>query len=247
MPFAAAVLRAGIFDDRKCQRLCEVCDAPLAGIEHRPDLIHARARHVCHRLKAADAPLVHEREQKRLDRVIKMVTERELRDAALAERRAQCTAAHLGAQGAGVILLAYVEHDLLDVGLQARIRHAERRAQLRDRLERKRLRIIPPQFVERKQKHERILASRDTDGDGVARRDHVIILHTPAHQAGESIQVIHGRPPKMKIENAKSRVKRRKTEIFKAKQYLNENSVDRLRRSWYKSKARMRDLFYVRA
>ena len=121
-----------------------------------------------HRLKAADAPLVHEREQKRLDRIIKMVAERELCDAALAERRAQRTAAHLGAQGAGVILLAYVEHDLLDVGLQARVRHAERRAQLchrrevhaleaeldRDRLEGKRLRIIPPQLVEREQKHE---------------------------------------------------------------------------------------------
>lgn len=97
-----------------------------------------------------------------------MVAERELCDAALAERRAQRTAAHLGAQGAGVILLAYVEHDLLDVGLQARVRHAERRAQLchrrevhaleaeldRDRLEGKRLRIIPPQLVEREQQNE---------------------------------------------------------------------------------------------
>ena len=69
-------------------------------------IAHARARHVRHRLKAADAPLVHEREQKRLDRVIKMVAEREFCDAALAERRAQRTAAHLGAQGAGVILFA---------------------------------------------------------------------------------------------------------------------------------------------
>ena len=189
------------------------------------------------------------------------MAKRKLRDAALAQGGAQCAAAHLGAQGAGVILLAYVEHNLLDVGLQARIRHAERRAQLRhrrevhaleaeldrDRLERKRLRIIPPQLVERKQKHERILAARDADGDGVARRDHVIILHTPAHQASESIQVVHSSPPKMKIENVKSRVKRSKPEILRAKQYINENSVDRLRRLWYKSKARMRDLFYVRA
>ena len=182
-----------------------------------------------------------------------MVAEREFCDAALAERRAQRTAAHLGAQGAGVILLAHVEHDLLDVGLEPRVRHAERRAQLRHRrevhpvkpeldrdgLERKRLRIVPAQLVERHEQHERILAARDADGDGVARRDHVIILHAPAYQTGKSVQVVHSSPPKTKIGNAKSRAKRSKMEIFKAKQYLNENSVDRLRRLWYKSRARM--------
>ena len=156
---------------------------------------------------------------------------------------------------AALVPKAEIDGDMGDshVGLQARIRHAERCAQLchrrevhaleaeldRDRLEGKWLRIIPPQLGECKQKHERILAARDADGDGVARRDHVIILYAPAHQTGESIQVVHSSPPKTKIENAKSRVKRRKTEILKAKRHLNENSVDRLRRLWYKSRARM--------
>ncbi len=163
-----------------------------------------------HRLKAADAPLVYEREQKRLDRVVKVVAERELCDAALAERGAQCAAAHLGAQRAGVVFFAHVEHDLFDVRFQAGVRHAERRAQLRyrreihaveaeldrDGLERKRLRIVPVQLVERHEQHERILAARDADGDGVARRDHIIILHAPAHQTGERIQVVHSGPPK---------------------------------------------------
>ena len=163
-----------------------------------------------HRLKAADAPLVHEREQERLDRVVKVMAERELRDAALAERCTQRAAAHLRAQGAGIILLAHVEHDLFDVRFQAGVWHAERIAQLRhrrevhavkaeldrDRLERERLRIVPAQLIERHEQHERILAARDADGDGVARRDHVIILHAPAHQTGERIQVVHKQPPK---------------------------------------------------
>ena len=80
----------------------------------------------CHRLKAADAPLVHEREQKRLDRVVKVVAERELCDATRAERGTQRAAAHLGAQGAGIVLLAHVEHDLFDVRFQAGVRHAKR-------------------------------------------------------------------------------------------------------------------------
>lgn len=149
----------------------------------------------------------------------------------LAERSAQRAAAHLRAQGAGVILFAHVEHDLFDIRFQAGVRYAERCAQLCHRreihavepeldcdgLERKRLRIVPAQLIERHEQHERILAARDADGDGVARRDHVIILHAPAHQTGERVQVIHSGTSKMKIETANSSVKRSKTEISRAK------------------------------
>ena len=159
------------------------------------------------------------------------MAERELCDATRAERGTQRAAAHLGAQGAGIVLLAHVEHDLFDVRFQAGVRHAKRFAQLchrreihavepeldRDGLERKRLRIVPAQLVERHEQHERILAARDADGDGVARRDHVIILHAPAHQTGERVQVIPSGTSKMKIETVNSSVKRRKTEILREK------------------------------
>ena len=74
-------------------------------------------------------------EQKRLDRVVKVMPKRELRDAAPAERGAQRAAAHLGAQGTGVIFLAHIEHDLFDVRFQAGVRHADRLTELCHRRE----------------------------------------------------------------------------------------------------------------
>ena len=173
VPAAAAILRAGVFHNGKLQRVCEICDAPFAGVEHRADLPYARAAHMRDRLKAADAPLIYEREQEGLHCVVKVMAEGELRDAAGTQRIAQRAAPHLGAEGAGIVLLAHVEDDLLDVCFQARIRHVQFAAEVfhrgeihalepqldRDRLEMERLWIVGAQVIQRHEQHERVLAA----------------------------------------------------------------------------------------
>ena len=195
------VHRTGVFDHRDLQRLGETRDLLLPRVDKGADLRDAGAVEIGDRAEAAEPPLEEQREHKGLDRVVKVVAERELVDPARADRVVERAAAHLGAQRAGVFLLAHVKDDLLDVGLETGIGHAELftqrrhggkvhplKAELdRDRLERKRLGIKAAQVVERQEQQHAVLAARNADGDGVARFDHMIVVHRAAHGAGKLV------------------------------------------------------------
>ena len=62
-----------------------------------------------------------------------MVAQSQLADPPLADGVVQRAPAHLGAEGAGIVLLAHVKDDLLDVGLEAGIGDVLLPAQLRHR------------------------------------------------------------------------------------------------------------------
>ena len=131
-----------------------------------------------------------------------MVAEGKLGNPARTDRVVERAAAHLRAQRAGVFFLPHVEDDLLDVGpdpgvgdvpLGAERGHGREvhalEAELdRDRLEREGQGVEAAQMVEREEQQQAVLAAGDADRNGVARLDHVIVVHRASHGPGEVVE-----------------------------------------------------------
>ena len=132
-----------------------------------------------------------------------MVAQRHLVAAQFLRCRVQCTAPQLGAQGAGVLLPAVVEHHRADLGtadligdivlgkqlLQYGIIHgpaAELRVQ-RDGLHRKIKADVLAQFGKADGKGHAVLAAGNAHHHFIAGSDHFIVLHSLAHQAAQTL------------------------------------------------------------
>ena len=123
-----------------------------------------------------------------------MVAERDLFAARGLCGLVQRAAAHLGAQRAGVFLLADIEDDQPDLGRDADVLDAQLVAQHPDRgkvhlciahLERDRdnlefLRVERAQLCQRDQQRERVFAAGYADRDAVAVLDHMVMVHRAA-------------------------------------------------------------------
>ena len=183
--------------DGKIELCRDIAHLLLLHIEQRADLRHVRAAQVCHGLEAADAALKEKIHQKCLDRVVVVVAERDRFDAVLVHRGRKRTAAELGAQRAGIFLLALQKHDLIDRHVHADVLDTERRAIVghgikaharhtrfdRDGHDLERLLVEFGKARERGERDERVLAAGDADGNGLAGFDHVIVRDAAAHEA----------------------------------------------------------------
>ena len=151
-----------------------------------------------------------------------MVAERELVQVPLTQDVIERAAAHLRAQRAGVILLAHIEDDLLDISFDAGVRYIELPAQLahgrevhaleaqfyRHGLKLERLRVILPQAGEREE--QAVLPAGHADSHAVALLYHAVIVHGAADGSGKVTQCVsHGFSP-----SAKQKIEFRFAEIF---------------------------------
>ena len=142
-------------------------------IQQRPDERDSSAVKKGYRLEAGDAALIKQRKHIGLHHVVKVVAERDLFAAGGLRGFVQRATAHLGAQRAGVLLLADIEDDRANLGRDADIFHAQLVAQRLDRreihlrvahLERdghdlEFLGVKCPQLRQRDEQRERILAA----------------------------------------------------------------------------------------
>ena len=131
-----------------------------------------------------------------------MVSQRERRYPALTDGVVERAAAHFRAQGAGVILLAHVENDLLDIRFQAGVGDGQLlaepfhrreihalKAKLRGyRLKLEALGVEALQMVERHEQQHAVLAAGDAHGDSVTLLYHAVIVHRAAHGAYKFVE-----------------------------------------------------------
>ena len=166
-------------------------------IQQRPDLRDAAAVQIGHRLKAADAPLKEKVHQHGLHSVVKVVAQSDLGDAQLPQRRVEAPPPQLGAQGAGILLLPLLKHDLIHRHLDAGVGYLQLPTQLRhgvkahagsaclqsDGVDSKRHRKKLPQAGKSHQGQQAVLSAGHAHRHSLPGRNHVIILHASAHQA----------------------------------------------------------------
>ena len=108
-----AVGRTGVVDHRQVEPLHRAADVILPAVQQRTDLGDARAVQIRHRLEAADAPLKQQIHQQRFDGIVVVMTQCDLVDPPLRQRRIQAAPPQLGAEGAGVLFFALFKHDLV--------------------------------------------------------------------------------------------------------------------------------------
>ena len=152
---------------RQPEPLSRPADVVLPAVQQGTDLGNAGAVQVSHRLEAADAPLKQQVHQQRLDGVVIVMAQGDLPDAQVRKGRVQAAPPQLGAQGAGVLLLPLIEHNVVYRHLDAGIGHVQLPAQVRHGVE----------------AHTR---GAGLQGDGV---DHAVILHAPAHLSQKLLHV----------------------------------------------------------
>ena len=194
LALGGAVGGAGVGDNGQSQPVDRVSDIALLDIQQGTKLRHICAVKVGDGLEAADAPLHQKIHHQRFHRVVVVVSQRDLLDAKAVQLGAERAAAHLGAQGAGVFLLAAQKYDLIGGDKDDVIGDFQFFAQLFDGakvharnagINGDRHQIEPPgveaaQVRQRRQQQHGVLAAADTDGDGIAILDHMIVLHTAA-------------------------------------------------------------------
>ena len=194
LPLGVAVGRAGVVHDGQRVPGSERADVILGRIEQRADQGDARAVEEGHGLEARNASFVKQGQHVGLDHVVKVVAERDLFAARGERGLVQRAAAHLGTQRAGVFLLPDIEDNLLDLGRDADVFHAQLVAQrlyrrevhlLITHLERNSddlelLGVKGAQFGQRDQQRKRVLAAGYADRDTVAVLDHVVMVHRTA-------------------------------------------------------------------
>lgn len=196
LPAGGAVGRAGIFHHRQIQPPHRSPYLPLLYIEHGPDLGDAGAVQVRHRLEAAYPSLQEEGHDHGLHRVILMVSQGDLGDPQAVHGGAQGAPPELGAQGAGIFLLAVLKNDLVDGHLFPVIGHLQLPAEVGnggkvhawgaavngDGYHIKGLGVKLPEPGQSAQCQYGILAAADAYRHRVPPVNHMIILHTPADQ-----------------------------------------------------------------
>ena len=208
LALGVAVGGAGVEDHRQPLHLRRLPEHPLRAVEQRPDLGDVGAVQIGHRLEAGDPPLVKEGEEKGLDGVVKVVAQGDLGDAPVPDGVVKGPPPHLGAHGAGVLLLPQVEDDVVDLRGQKGVGDLQRLAVGRHRgevhplapvhaahvqgegLHREGLGVKLRQLGQGGQQGEGVLSPGDPHGDPVPRLDHVVVLHAAAGIAYNSIE--HG-------------------------------------------------------
>ena len=205
LPLGRAVRRTGVADHRQAQPRGGLADHALADVQERADLGHAHAVEIGHGPEAGDPPLVEEGEVEGLDGVVVVVPEGDLLHARLLQGGVERPAAELGAQGAGVLLLAGLEEDVADVGRDQVVGDVQVPAQVRDGgevhprhphvdgegLHPEAARQEPRQPGQGDEGEEGVLPAGDADGDALPRRDHVIVRDAAADEAED---LLHGGP-----------------------------------------------------
>ena len=122
-------------------------------------------------------------------------------DAPFRQGRIQAAPPQLGAQGAGVLLLPLLKHNIVHRHRDADVRHVQLFAVIRHRLKAharhprlqrdglhlKRLGVEFPQPRQRRQRQQAVLAAGYAHGHGLSRLDHVVVLHTAPDQAQDML------------------------------------------------------------
>ena len=213
-----SVHRAGVLHHRQPEPRRHPPDVLLLTVQQRADLGDVRPIQIRHRLEAADAPLKQQVHQKCLHRVVVVVTQRDLADAPLRQRRVQAAPPQLGAQGAGIFLLPLLKHDVVHRHGDADVRHVQRRAVVgdgrkvhtrhprlqRDGLHLKGLGVKRPQTRQRRQRQQAVLAAGHAYRHRLPRLDHVVVLHTAADKPQYMLHTVF-LPVKMNLRFEKTR------------------------------------------
>ena len=206
LALGVAVGGAGVEDHRQFFHFGGLPEHPLRAVEEGTDLGDAHAVQVGHRLEAGEPPLVEEGEEEGLDGVVEVVAQGDLGDAPVPDGVVESAPAHFGAHGAGVLLLPQVEDDVVDLRGEEGVGDAQLLAVGRHRGEVHALAPVHMAHVQGEGLHgeglgvklrqlgqggqegEGVLAAGDPHGDPVAGLDHVVVLHTAAGVAQNSVQ-----------------------------------------------------------
>ena len=202
-----AVCRAGIGHYGEFILTGESDHIPLVHIEHRTQHLQSGLVQLRHRREAVVAPFKEQVHHAGLDEVVLVVGVGDFCAAQVKRRLVEGALAHFCAQRAGVLLLAFLEDDLIDLRLYMVEGHVLPGAEIRhaldvlgghacthihvNRMQLKCRRIEAPQHRQTRQKTQAVLAAGQADGNLVARLNHVIPLDALAQQAGQPLQ-IHG-------------------------------------------------------
>ena len=145
-----------------------------------------------HRGEGVDAPFKDKGHEHGLHHIVLMMGICHLLAAQFFDGLVQGAFPHLCAEGTGIFLLALLEDDLCDIGLDDGVRHFQFPAQILnliqvevpeaqiycDRMDVEPFRIEAPQALERIEKREAVFAAGDTHGNPVPVRYHLIIVHS---------------------------------------------------------------------
>lgn len=132
LPAAVTVHGAGVAYHGKVQLRRHAADVRFLTVQQGADLGDVRPVQIRHRLEAADPTLEQQVHQKRLHRVVVVVSQGDLADPPLRQCRMQAAPAQLGAQGAGVLFFAFEEHDVVHRHGDAGVGHVQRLAVVGD-------------------------------------------------------------------------------------------------------------------
>ena len=170
----------------------EADHVPLVHQQHWANHLQAGLVQLRHRREALAAPLHEQVHHQRLDKVVLVVSVGDLPAAQLEGFCVQRALAHLGTQTAGVLFLALLKDDLVDVGFHMMEGHIQTGAEVRhggdglrghtsphvhvDGMEREGDRV---KLAQRRQPHQQaqaVLTAGKPHGDAVALRDHGVAL-----------------------------------------------------------------------
>ena len=198
LALGVAVRRAGVEHHGQMVALGGVAEHPLPAVEQGADLGNAGAVQVGHGLEAGQPPLVKQGEEEGLHRVVEVVAQGDLGDAVLLQGVVEGAPAHLGAHGAGVLLLAQIKDDVVDFAVEQREGHVQLPAQGLHPgevhplspvhmahiqgvgLHGKGLGVELPQPGQGHQQGQGVLAPGHPHRHPVPGLDHVVVLHTAA-------------------------------------------------------------------
>ena len=188
------------------QPLGGVADEVLPAVEQGAYLGDPRPVQVGDRLEAGQPPLEDQGHEECLHRVVVVVAQGDFGYPPLLEGGVEGAPAHLGAQGAGVLLLPGVEYDPANLGGDHCVGHTQLLAQPGHRLgvgplagvgraqvqgdgfHRKGDGVELPQLGQGHQQHQGVLPPRHPHRNPVAVVDHIVVLHTPP---GEGKNFVH--------------------------------------------------------
>ncbi len=135
LALGVAVGRAGVLHHREREAPGGVTDQILPAVEQGADLGDLGAVQPGDGLEAGQAALEDQGHEEGLHCVVKVVPQCDLGDALLQEGAVEGATPHLGAHGAGVLLLAQIKNDVLDLTAEDGVGDVQLPAQLGNRSE----------------------------------------------------------------------------------------------------------------
>ena len=190
-------------DHRQLEALGGLPDHGLADVEQGADLGDVHPVQVGHRVEAGQPPLVEQGQEEGLHRVVVVVPQGHLVDARLPQGGVEGAPAHLGAQGAGVLLLPGFKDHVVHLGGDpvegdalppAPVRHGgqvhPRDAHVHgEGLHREPPGVEPGQPGQPGQEEEGVLPPGHPHPHPLSGGNHLVILHAPAE---ETEDLLHG-------------------------------------------------------